>query len=67
MHFHRAIPQKEEKLPCISASLDKYTPRALSNIMEDPKTNRYEAVKKPIEAGGGQLSTNNRTFPRIGF
>jgi uncharacterized protein with GYD domain len=33
----------------------QYTPRALSSIMEDPKTNRYEAAKKLIEAAGGKL------------
>jgi uncharacterized protein with GYD domain len=33
----------------------QYTPRALTNIMEDPKTNRYEAAKKLVEAAGGKL------------
>jgi uncharacterized protein with GYD domain len=33
----------------------QYTPRALNNIMENPKTNRYEAAKKLIEAAGGKL------------
>jgi hypothetical protein len=28
----------------------QYTPKALSNIMENPTTNRYEAVKKVAEA-----------------
>jgi uncharacterized protein with GYD domain len=37
---------------CITAH---YTPQALNNIMDDPKTNRYEAVKKLVEAGGGKL------------
>jgi uncharacterized protein with GYD domain len=33
----------------------QYTPRALTNIMGDPKTNRYEAAKKLVEAAGGKL------------
>ena len=33
----------------------QYTPQALNSIMDDPKTNRYEAVKKLVEAGGGKL------------
>ena len=37
---------------CITA---QYTPQALNSIMDDPKTNRYEAVKKLVEAGGGKL------------
>ena len=37
---------------CITA---QYTSQALNSIMDDPKTNRYEAVKKMTEAGGGKL------------
>jgi uncharacterized protein with GYD domain len=37
---------------CLTA---QYTPQALNAIMEDPNTNRYEAVKKLIEAAGGKL------------
>jgi uncharacterized protein with GYD domain len=37
---------------CITA---QYTSQALNSIMDDPKTNRYEAVKKLVEAGGGKL------------
>ena len=37
---------------CITAL---YTAQALNSIMDDPKTNRYEAVKKLVEAGGGKL------------
>ena len=33
----------------------QYTPQALNSILDDPKTNRYEAVKKLVEAGGGKL------------
>jgi uncharacterized protein with GYD domain len=33
----------------------QYTPKALNSIMENPKTNRYEAAKKLIEAAGGTL------------
>jgi|SRR6516164_4509919 uncharacterized protein with GYD domain len=33
----------------------QYTPRALSSILENPTTNRYEAAKKVIEAAGGKL------------
>ena len=37
---------------CLTA---QYTSQALNNIMDDPKTNRYEAVKKLVEAAGGKL------------
>ena len=37
---------------CLTA---QYTPQALNAILDDPNTNRYEAVKKLIEAGGGKL------------
>ena len=37
---------------CITA---QYTSQALNSIMDDPKTNRYEAVKKLVEAAGGKL------------
>jgi len=37
---------------CLTA---QYTPQALNAIMDDPKTNRYEAVKKLAEAAGGKL------------
>ena len=33
----------------------QYTPQALNNMMDDRNTNRYEAVKKLIEAAGGKL------------
>ena len=33
----------------------QYTPEALNGMLDDPKTNRYEAVKKLVEAGGGKL------------
>jgi uncharacterized protein with GYD domain len=33
----------------------QYTPQALNNIMENPTTNRVEAVKKVVEAAGGKL------------
>ena len=33
----------------------QYTPKALNSIMENPKTNHYEAAKKLIEAAGGKL------------
>jgi uncharacterized protein with GYD domain len=37
---------------CLTA---QYTSQALNNMMEDPNTNRYEAVKKLVEAAGGKL------------
>jgi uncharacterized protein with GYD domain len=37
---------------CLTA---QYTPQALNAILDNPNTNRYEAVKKLIEAGGGKL------------
>jgi uncharacterized protein with GYD domain len=37
---------------CLTA---QYTSQALNSIMDDPKTNRYEAVKKLVEAAGGKL------------
>jgi uncharacterized protein with GYD domain len=33
----------------------QYTSHALNSIMDDPKTNRYEAVKKLVETAGGKL------------
>jgi uncharacterized protein with GYD domain len=33
----------------------QYTPQALNAILDNPKTNRYEAIKKLVEAGGGKL------------
>ena len=33
----------------------QYTPKALNGILENPKTNRYEAAKKLIETAGGTL------------
>jgi uncharacterized protein with GYD domain len=37
---------------CIIA---QYTPQALNAMRDDPNTNRYEAVKKVVEAAGGKL------------
>ena len=37
---------------CLTA---QYTPQALNAILDDPNTNRYEAVKKLVEAGGGKV------------
>ncbi|MBR1273179.1 GYD domain-containing protein [Bradyrhizobium sp. AUGA SZCCT0283] len=37
---------------CMTA---QYTPKSLNSILENPKTNRYEAAKKLIEAAGGKL------------
>ena len=31
----------------------QYTPQALNSILHDHQTNRHEAVKKLVEAGGG--------------
>jgi uncharacterized protein with GYD domain len=33
----------------------QYTPQALSNILDDPTTNRQEAARKAIETAGGKL------------
>ena len=33
----------------------QYTPSAINKILENPKTNRYEAAKKLIESAGGKL------------
>lgn len=33
----------------------QYTPQALNAIMDDPATNRFEAVKKVAEAAGGKI------------
>jgi uncharacterized protein with GYD domain len=35
--------------------MTQYTPEALNAMLDDPNTNRYEAVKKVVEAGGGKL------------
>lgn len=33
----------------------QYTSQALNSMLDDPKTNRAEAVKKLIEAAGGKM------------
>ena len=33
----------------------QYTAQALNAMLDDPNTNRFEAVKKVVEAGGGKL------------
>ncbi len=35
--------------------MGQYTPQALNGMMENPTSNRFEAAKKLIEAGGGKL------------
>ena len=37
---------------CITA---QYTPQALNTMMDDPTTNRAEAIKKLVEAADGRL------------
>ena len=37
---------------CLTA---QYTPKSLNSILENPKTNRYEAAQKLVEAAGGKL------------
>jgi uncharacterized protein with GYD domain len=48
------IPRQEEVTMhfCMTG---QYTPKSLNSIMENPKTNRYEAAKTLIEAAGGKL------------
>ena len=46
---------------CLTA---QYTSQALNNIMDDPKTNRYEAVKKLVEAAGGKLVSRASCNPQ---
>ena len=36
---------------------DQYTSQAIVGMLDDPNTNRYEAVKKLIETAGGKLIT----------
>jgi uncharacterized protein with GYD domain len=33
----------------------QYTPRAITNLLENPTTNRAEAARKLVEAEGGKL------------
>ena len=42
-----------------------YTPQALTAILDDPKINRYEATKKVVEAGGGQLISMYSTIGEV--
>jgi len=35
----------------------KYTPKALSHILDNPTTNRQEAARKVIESAGGKLTS----------
>jgi uncharacterized protein with GYD domain len=37
---------------CLTA---QYTPQSLNSLLENPTTNRGEAIKKTIEAAGGKL------------
>lgn len=37
---------------CLTA---QYTSQAIAAMMDDPTTNRYEAVKKLVETAGGKL------------
>ena len=37
---------------CITA---QYTPQAINAMLDDPNTNRAEAISKLIEAAGGKL------------
>ena len=37
---------------CITA---QYTPEAINGMLEDPTTNRAEAIKQLLEAAGGRL------------
>ncbi len=37
---------------CVTA---QYTPQAINSMLDDPTTNRVEAVKQLIEAAGGKL------------
>jgi uncharacterized protein with GYD domain len=37
---------------CITA---QYTPQALNSMLDDPATNRFEAVKKLLESAGAKL------------
>jgi hypothetical protein len=45
----------------------QYTPKALNGILENPKTNRYEAAKKLIEAAGGTLVCTARLLKDPAF
>jgi uncharacterized protein with GYD domain len=51
---HRSnTPQQEDIMHfCMTA---QYTPKSLNAILENPKTNRFEAAKKMVEAAGGKL------------
>jgi uncharacterized protein with GYD domain len=48
------IPRQEE-ITMHFCMTGQYTPKSLNAIMENPKTNRYEAAKNLIEAAGGKL------------
>jgi uncharacterized protein with GYD domain len=37
---------------CITA---QYTPQAINSMLDDPSTNRAEAIKKMLDAAGGKL------------
>ncbi len=47
---------------CITA---QYTPEALNIMMDDPTTNRFEAIKKMLEAADGKL-VSMYNFPADG-
>jgi uncharacterized protein with GYD domain len=54
MPVDRTEHQWEEfaMLFCVTA---QYTPQAVRDMLDDPKTNRAEAVKQLLEAAGGKL------------
>ena len=47
---------------CITA---QYTPQALNSMLDDPTTNRAEAIKKLLDAAGGKL-VSMYNFPAEG-
>ena len=47
---------------CITA---QYTPQAINSMLDDPTTNRAEAVKKLLDAAGGKL-VSMYNFPAEG-
>ncbi|WP_246667537.1 GYD domain-containing protein [Bradyrhizobium macuxiense] len=50
-----SFPDKDGGIAMHFCLSGEYTPRAINNILENPSTNRLEAAKKLIEAGGGKL------------
>jgi uncharacterized protein with GYD domain len=52
---HSIAPSQRKEITMHFCFTGQYTAQALTNMMDNPSTNRYEAAKALIEAAGGKL------------